>query len=74
MFTARDPPPPVEYLDCEQTHDDVFSLKWCLPLTGEVPITNSVLEVKEFNGEWKQQHLSFNSISFTFKGNNYLFW
>ena len=71
MFTARDPPPAVVYLDCEQTSADNFSLKWSLPQTGGVPISHSVLEVKDASGEWKPVDGPFDGQSFTFYGKDY---
>ena len=58
------------YLDCEQTHADIFSLKWSLPQTGRVPITHSVLEGKDSSGEWKSLHGPILGTSFTFEGEN----
>ena len=57
------------YLDCEQTDVDVFSLKWCLPQTADVPIINCVLEVNDGSGEWEPQGGPIHGISFTFQGN-----
>ena len=68
MFTARNPPPAVVYLDCEQTHDDLFSLKWSFPQTGGFPITHSVLEVKDSSGEWKPLHGPIKGTSIMFEG------
>ena len=68
MFTARDPPPAVVYLDCEQTHDNIFSLKWSLPQTDGVLITHSVLEVKDDSGEWKPENGPIQGTSFMFQG------
>ena len=59
------------YLDCEQTCADIFSLKWSLPQTGGVPITCSVLEVKDGSGEWKPVDGHFDGQAFTFFGNDY---
>ena len=69
VSTAKDPPPPVDYLDCEQTKDGSFSLKWCLPQTGEVHITNSILEMKDASGEWKPVYGPTQGSSFIFQGN-----
>ena len=71
MFIARDPPPAVMYLDCEQTHADIFSLKWCWPQTDDIPITHSVLEVKDDSGVWKSLDGPFDGTSYIFQGRDY---
>ena len=53
MFTARWPPPPCLYLDCEETESEVVSLRWCLPPPDRVPIINCVLEFKDASEQWK---------------------
>ena len=50
--------------------DGVFSLKWRLP-QGRVPITNSILEMKDESGEWKPLDGPFKGNSFIFKGDNF---
>ena len=71
MFTARDPPQAVVYLDCEQTDADIFSLKWCWPQTYGIHVTHSVLEVKDGGGVWQPLDGPFDGTSYIFQGKDY---
>ena len=74
MFTAMNLPPAVLYLDCEHTQADTFSLRWCLPQTGDIPITNSMAEVNNGSNEWKPLDGPIPGISFIYQGSDSFLW
>ena len=70
MFTAKNCPQPVLYLDSELIEPGVFKLQWCPPPqeSGEECINGFVLEFREEGSDWIMRQDSIQGISFIFRG------